>query len=74
MERYLILIEKAGNNFSAYAPDLPGCVATGATVEETRRTMREAIDFHIEGLKRENLPVPEASVVADWYTAREDDA
>lgn len=56
--RYAIVIENAGNNFSAYAPDLPGCVATGATLEETEREIREAIAFHIEGLREDGLPVP----------------
>lgn len=55
--RYAIVVEKAKNNYSAYAPDLPGCVATGFTVEETEREMREAIEFHIEGLIEDGLPV-----------------
>ncbi len=56
--RYAIVIEKADGNYSAYAPDLPGCVATGATLEETEAAMREAIRFHIEGLLEDGLPVP----------------
>jgi len=56
--RYAIVIEKAEGNFSAYVPDLPGCVATGATVPEIEQEMREAIRFHIEGLKADGLPVP----------------
>jgi predicted RNase H-like HicB family nuclease len=56
--RYAIVIEKAENNFSAYAPDLPGCVATGATPEEAEREIREAIAFHIDGLREDGLPVP----------------
>ncbi len=59
--RYAIVIEAAGNNYSAYVPDLPGCVATGQTVEETEQSIREAIEFHVEGLRAENLPVPPAS-------------
>ncbi len=59
--RYAIVIEDAGNNFSAYVPDLPGCVATGKTLEETERTIREAIEFHIEGLKEDDLLIPKAS-------------
>ena len=51
MHRFLIVIENAGNNFSAYSPDLPGCVASGATREETERQMYEAIQMHVEGLK-----------------------
>ncbi|MGO9485919.1 MAG: type II toxin-antitoxin system HicB family antitoxin [Rhodomicrobium sp.] len=56
--RYAIVIEKTEENYSAYAPDLPGCVATGATPEETEAAMREAIRFHIEGLLEDGLPVP----------------
>jgi len=59
--RYAIVIEAAGNNYSAYVPDLPGCVATGETLEETEQSIREAIEFHVEGLRAENLPVPPAS-------------
>src|SRR5688572_19762183 len=57
--RYAIVIEKAESNYSAYVPDLPGCVATGETLEETRREIREAIEFHIEGMREDGLPVPE---------------
>lgn len=57
--RYTVVIERAGDNFSAYVPDLPGCVATGATEEETEDTIREAIRFHIAGLRDEGLPVPQ---------------
>lgn len=56
--RYAVVIEPAGANFSAYVPDLPGCVATGSTSQETENTIREAIVFHIEGLRAEGLPVP----------------
>jgi predicted RNase H-like HicB family nuclease len=58
--RYAIVIEQAGANFSAYAPDLPGCIATGATVEETEANIREAIAFHLEGLRGDGLPIPPA--------------
>ncbi|MFZ1109376.1 MAG: type II toxin-antitoxin system HicB family antitoxin [Rhodomicrobium sp.] len=57
--RYAVVIEKTEDNYSAYAPDLPGCVATGATPEETEDNMREAIRFHIEGLREDGLAVPE---------------
>jgi predicted RNase H-like HicB family nuclease len=67
--RYAIVIDKAGNNYSAYAPDLPGCIATGATVEEAEREMREAIRFHIDGLKEDGAPVPEASSVVEYVEA-----
>jgi predicted RNase H-like HicB family nuclease len=56
--RYAVVIEKAEANFSAYVPDLPGCVATGATVEEVEREIRDAIAFHLEGMREDGLPVP----------------
>ena len=56
--RYAVVIEKAGNNFSAYVPDLPGCVAVGDTIEETEAEIRSAIEFHIEGLREDGLPIP----------------
>ena len=59
--RYAIVIENEGPNYSAYVPDLPGCVATGATIEEAEREIREAIEFHIEGLREDGLAVPEPS-------------
>lgn len=59
--KYLVVIEPTGTGFSAYSPDLPGCVATGATEEEVEREMREAMAFHVEGLALEGHPVPEPS-------------
>lgn len=56
--RYVIAIEKSLENSAAYVPDLPGCIATGATVAETESLIREAIEFHIEGLKSDGLPIP----------------
>ena len=56
--RYAIVIEPANDNFSAYVPDLPGCVATGATLGETEQAIREAIEFHIDGLREDGAPVP----------------
>jgi predicted RNase H-like HicB family nuclease len=56
--RYAIVIEKAEGNYSAYVPDLPGCVATGATITELECEIREAIAFHVEGLRADGLPVP----------------
>lgn len=64
MTRYTIIIEKSEGNYSAYCPDLPGVVAAGETEEETVELMIEAIDFHLEGLKEENLPIPEPKVTA----------
>lgn len=61
---YAIVIENAGANYSAYVPDLPGCVATGATVEEVEREIREAIEFHLEGMRDDgsSIPAPSSSV------------
>ena len=64
--RYAIVVEKAENNYSAYVPDLPGCVATGATVEETEREMKAAIAFHIEGLVEDGLSIPPASSIVEY--------
>jgi predicted RNase H-like HicB family nuclease len=56
--QYAIVIEKAENNYSAYVPDLPGCIATGVTVEEVEQQIREAIGFHLEGLREDGVPIP----------------
>ena len=56
--RYAIVIEKAESNFSAYVPDLPGCIATGSTVEEVESQIREAIEFHLEGMREDGTPIP----------------
>ena len=66
MYRFLVVIEKADGNYSAYAPDLPGCVATGKTVEEAERNMHQAIEMHIQGLLEDNLPVPESEAVSEY--------
>ena len=66
MHKFLVVIENAGANFSAYSPDLPGCVATGATREETERHMYEAIQLHIEGLSEDNIPIPVSSSYAEY--------
>lgn len=65
MREYLIIIESGKQNYSAYAPDLPGCVATGKTLEEVTRRMQEAIEFHIQGLLEEREPVPEPTSIAE---------
>jgi predicted RNase H-like HicB family nuclease len=62
--KYTVIIEKAGGNYSAYVPDLPGCVSVGDTVEETEQNIREAIAFHIRGLRDEGLDVPEPTSIA----------
>ena len=59
--RFAIVIEQTDNNFSAYAPDLPGCIATGSTVEEVEAQMREAIEFHLDGLRQDGLAIPPPS-------------
>ena len=64
--RYAIVIEKAQGNYSAYVPDLPGCVATGATVAELEAEIREAIAFHVEGLREDGLPVPSPSSQVEY--------
>jgi len=58
MKKYLIVIEETSTGYSAYSPDLPGCVFTGGTREEVERNMREAIEFHLEGMRLEGLEVP----------------
>lgn len=64
--RYAIVVEKAGNNYSAYVPDLPGCVATGSTIEETERKIREAIELHIEGMMEDGLPIPQPTSIVQY--------
>lgn len=67
--RYAIVIEKAEGNYSAYVPDvpdLPGCVATGTTVEETEAQIREAIEFHVAGLREDGLSVPQPSSQVEY--------
>jgi predicted RNase H-like HicB family nuclease len=59
--RYLVVIERARRNYSAYVPDLPGCVATGATAAAARKAIQGAIEFHIQGLREDGLPVPKPS-------------
>jgi len=66
MLRYLIVIEKANNNFSAYSPDLPGCIATGKTRPETLQNMRKAIEMHVHGLLEDKLPVPQPVASAEY--------
>lgn len=64
--RYAVVIEHAGGNFSAYVPDLPGCIATGQTLAETEDSIREAIEFHLEGLKSDGTPIPPPSSRVDY--------
>jgi predicted RNase H-like HicB family nuclease len=67
--QYAIVIEKAENNYSAYVPDIPGCVATGATVEETEEQIKEAIRFHIDGLREDGLPIPKPMTICEYIEA-----
>lgn len=67
--RYAMIIEKGERNYSAYLPDLPGCIATGKTVEEIRERMSKAIDMHLRGLREDGLPIPEPSSIAEYVEA-----
>jgi predicted RNase H-like HicB family nuclease len=66
VNRFLVIIEKAGENYSSYSPDLPGCVATGSTREEVEKNMREAIEAHVRGLLEDNQPLPEPTSYAEY--------
>jgi predicted RNase H-like HicB family nuclease len=67
--RYAIVIEKAAGNYSAYVPDLPGCIATADTIKAVEHEIRDAIRFHIDGLKADGLPVPAATSIAEYVEA-----
>ena len=71
MYRFLIVIEKANNNYSVYSPDLQGCIATGATREDAERNMYEAIEMHIQGLIEDKLPIPESNSFAEYVALNE---
>ncbi|ADI00957.1 type II toxin-antitoxin system HicB family antitoxin [Syntrophothermus lipocalidus] len=64
--RYLVVIEKGSDNYSAYLPDVPGCVAAGRTPEETLQLLAEALELHLEGLKEDGLPIPTPTSVANY--------
>ena len=66
MRRFLVIIEPTDTGFSAYSPDIPGCVATGATREETEQNMHEAIQFHVDGLREDRLSIPESRSFAEY--------
>jgi predicted RNase H-like HicB family nuclease len=66
MHKFLVVIENAGKNFSAYSPDLPGCVATGKTREAAEKNMYQAIQLHVRGLKEDKQPIPESSTYAEY--------
>ena len=69
MNRYLIIVEKAKGNFSAYSPDVPGCVATGATREEAEKEMHHALKMHFDGMKEDGLQLPEPSTSVGYIEA-----
>ncbi len=69
MRQYLVVIERADGNLSAYSPDLPGCVATGRDLDEVRRRMAEAIRMHLEGMREDGMPAPEPSARAEFIPA-----
>lgn len=64
--KYAVVIEKSETGYGAYVPDLPGCVAVGETIDETERLIRDAIEFHVDGLRDDGLPVPVASTVTQY--------
>lgn len=70
MHRFLIVIEKAYDNYSAYSPDLPGCIATGATREEVESNMHAAIEMHVQGLREDKLPIPKADSFAEYVAVQ----
>jgi predicted RNase H-like HicB family nuclease len=67
--RYATIIEKTPINYSAYVPDLPGCIATGSTIEEVSAEIQAAISFHLEGLQLEGLPIPEPITICEYIEA-----
>ena len=67
--KYAVIIEKGDTSYGASVPDLPGCIAVGETLEEVQRLIREAIAFHLEGLREEGLPVPEPRTLAEYIEA-----
>lgn len=64
--RYAVVIEQGGENYSAFVPDLPGCVATGASLEEAERFIREAIEFHLAGMREDGIPIPLPSSTIEY--------
>ncbi len=66
MHKYLVIFERAGDNYSAYSPDVPGCIATGRTSDEVEKNIREAISFHIKGLVEDGSPIPEPAAFTEY--------
>jgi predicted RNase H-like HicB family nuclease len=71
VRKFLVVIERAGPNYSAFSPDLPGCIATGATREEAERNIREAIASHLRGLAEDNLTLPDAEATAEYVVVED---
>jgi len=71
MRKFLVVVEKGENGYGAYSPDLPGCVAVGATKKEAEEKMYEAIAFHLEGLRAEGLPIPDGDSVGEYILVPE---
>jgi len=69
--RYLVVVEKGPDNYSAYLPDVPGCVATGKSVEETLQLLSEALELHLAGLKEDGLPIPLPTTTAEYIEVRQ---
>ena len=69
MKRYAVIIEKAESNYAAYVPDLPGCISTGQTIEEVERNIREAIEFHLEGMRLVGERIPEPTTLCEYVEA-----
>lgn len=68
MKRYAVVFEKADNNWAAYVPDLPGCISTGKTLDDTKRNIREAIELHLEAMREVGEPVPEPSTEVEFIS------
>ena len=66
--KYAVVFAKTDTGYSAHVPDLPGCIAAGATFEETQQLIREAIEMHLDGLREDGDPIPEASTITDYVT------
>jgi predicted RNase H-like HicB family nuclease len=67
--RYAVVIERTGNNYSAYVPDLPGCISTGDTIAVVETTIREAIEFHLEGMREDHLAIPNPTAIVEYCEA-----
>jgi len=70
MQKFLIVIEKAEKNYSAYSPDLPGCIATGKTIKEVEKNMYEAIEMHLEGMREDKISIPSSTSIAEYMVVQ----